>query len=317
MSLDPKEVIEKITRTDLEAGGLMTPEQAEKFIDLTVDQSKLLKMVRVHRTNRDSGEISKLQIGEPVTEDAALTPVAETVPGNIFDKVTFSVKKLRSALDLPKDVLEDNIEGENFQDTIMAAVAKRVGTDHELLAIMGDTEAYAADNTKTGRLLRTLDGWHKQTSTGVHIVDAAGQPVSRSLFSKAIRELPAQYKVDRSQLRFFVSPSVWQDYADALADRPTAGGDEALKGISEIRVFGVPLVEVPMIPENLGTSGNQTFVWLTIPANFIYVVRREFEVHWEFVPRRDVYENTTYSRIAVCIENKDAIVKIINVALAA
>ncbi len=315
--MEPREAIEKLTRENLAAGGLMTPEQAEKFIDLTVDQSKMLKMVRVHRATRHSGEFPKLQIGQPVTEDASLTPVEETVSGDIFDKVSFAVKKLRSALDLPKDVLEDNIERENFQDTIMGAIAKRVATDHELLCIMGDTTAYSADNTKLGRLLRTLDGWHKQTSTGVHIVDAEGQPVSRTLFSKAIRALPSQYKLDRSQLRFFVSPSVYQDYADQLADRPTAEGDRVLSGAGEIRVYGVPLAEIPMIPENLGATQSLTFVWLTIPANFVYVVLREFEVHWDFRPRKDAYENTTYSRIDCCIENKDAIVKIINVALAA
>lgn len=311
--MDPREVISKITAADLDAGGRMNPEQADRFIDLTVDQSKLLKMVRLHRATASSGEIDKLLIGEPVTEDAALSPVAETVPGSIFSKVTYTTRKLRTALDLPKDVLEDNIEGENFQDTIMAAVAKRVATDHELLAIMGDTEKYAADNTKLGRLLRTLDGWYKQTLTGCHYVDAEGAVVSRALFSQALRALPHQYKTDRSQLRFFVSPSVWQDYADQLADRPTSAGDQAASGAQPIRVYGVPLEEIPLIPENLGPSGDMTFIWLTIPANFIYVVQREFEVHWEFVPRRDVYENTCYSRIAVAIENKDAVVVIQNV----
>lgn len=317
------EPITKITTTDLKppvGAGYMLPEQATRFIDMTVDESVLLKMVRIHRTSRPQGEIDKLNLAEPVTEGAAeATDTGNLYPVNsITSKVEFTTKKVRSAFDLSKETLEDNIEGAGFRQTILQAFAKRIATDLEMLAIQGDKTKYAADTTALGRLLKVLDGWEVQTRSGVHLVDANGAIISKSLFSRALRAMPRKYLIAYNRLRWFASPSIYQDYVDQLTDRQTTLGDTALtQGNQEIRVFGIPLIRVPLIPENLGDTGNRTFVWLTFPENFIWVIQRAIEVNWFFNARKDSWENTTFTRIDALIENKDAVVRLDNLTLAA
>lgn len=314
--MDNQALINKITTTELSAGGLMLPEQFDRFVDLTIDESVMLKMVRVERRSKPRGEIDKLNIGQPVTESATENADTGNVYNPTFSKVEYTVKKVRSAFDLSTEALRENIEGENFRETLMNSFAKRIATDLELLAIQGDTVKYANDNTPLGRLLKRLDGWYVQTNTGCNYVDAGGAPVSKELFSKMIKALPTKYRQAYGDLRFFVSPTVYQDFVDTLSDRATALGDAALSGATPVTVYGIPVIPVPMIPENLGPNQNQTFIWLTFPKNFIMVIFREITVHWEFRPRKDAWENTTYTQVDFIIEDKEAIVRADNVGLA-
>jgi len=314
--VDNQKLIQKVTTDDLSAGGLMLPEQFDRFVDLTIDESVMLKMVRTERRTKPRGEIDKLNIGQPVTESAAENADTGNTYNPAFSKVEYTVKKVRSAFDLSTEALDENIEGENFRETIMNSFAKRISTDLELLAIQGDATTYASDNSVLGRLLKRLDGWYVQTNSGCHYVDAGGAPVSKELFSGMIKALPTKYRQAYSDLRFFVSPTVYQDFVDSLSERATALGDNALSGRAPVTVYGIPVVAVPMIPETLGASNDQTFIWLTFPKNFIMVIFREITVHWEFRPRKDAWENTTYTQVDFIIEDKDAIVRANNVGLA-
>jgi len=313
MTLTNKDLIEKVTSADLQAGGgYMSPEQANRFIDLTIDESVMLKMVRVHRATRPSGELDKLNIGAPVTEYAPEAQDTGNVYNATFGKVEWNVKKLRSAFNISSEALEDNIEGAGFQDTLVRAFAKRIATDLEMAAIQGDS-SITDSSDPVNRLLKSLDGWKKQTDTGAHYVDAAGGPISKDLFSAAIKAMPAKYLTRYNELRFFASPTIYQDYLDSLTDRQTTLGDTVLTQTGEVRVFGIPLVRVPLIPENLGETQDESFVWLTFPQNFIWVVFRDIKVNWFFNGRTDNWENTTYTRVDARIENLDAVVRINNI----
>jgi HK97 family phage major capsid protein len=310
-----------ITTTTLDGGGRLNQEQANAFIDLTVDSSTLLKMCRVLRRNNPKGEFDKLEFGDVVTEGA--DELEDT--GNVFEpthsKVEYSTKKLRSAIDISRESLEENIEGTGYRTTVMTSIGKRIGTDLELLAIQGDEEQYAAVATRRGRLLKRNDGWFKLGLDG-HTVDVQGGNVSKTVFSKMIRALPVQFKQNRAALRFFCSPSIVQDYRDQLANRETTLGDNSLTGAAPLTVFGVPIVEIPLIPEDLNSLneseswGDASFIWLTYPMNFVHVITRDIEVYFEFKPRKDGWESTTYTRTDDILENVNALVTGYNVRVA-
>jgi len=310
-----------ITTTTLDGGGRLNQEQANAFIDLTVDSSTLLKMCRVLRRSNPKGEFDKLLFGDVVTEGA--DELEDT--GNVFEpthsKVEYSTKKLRSAIDISRETLEENIEGTGYRSTVMTSLGTRIGTDLELLAIQGDETAYAAVNTRRGRLLRRNDGWFKQGLSG-HTVDVQGGTITKTIFSQLIRALPVQFKQNRAALRFFASPSIVQDYRDQLANRETTLGDNSLTGAGPLMVFGVPIVEIPLIPEDLNSLngsdvwGDASFIWLTYPQNFVHVITRDIEVYWEFKPRKDGWESTTYTRVDDIYENVDALVTGYNLRVA-
>lgn len=319
--MNNKDLLEKvIDTTALASGGQLLGDQAQKFLDLTVDVSKMLKMVRTMSKTIPHGEIDTINVGSPVTEKA--TENADT--GNIYDpsfgKIEYTCVKVRSAFNLTTEAYQDNIERKGLRQRTMTSFAKRISTDLEYLAIQGNTTLYTGSDV-ISRLLKTDNGWHQQTSTGCNYVDAAGAGISLALFNAMIKAMPARFKMSRAGLIFFVSPSAYQDYWDSLAGRLTGLGDYKIDGTPNqaIRAYGIPVVEIPLIPENLTISSpysiDGTFIWLTFPENFIWITLRMMDVYWEFQPRTDRWENTTYCQVDQIIEQKAAIVKANNVSI--
>lgn len=333
--MDRREMLKTILTTDMTGdtkGGLMLQEQADKFIDLTLDFTTMLKIVRDERKRRDKGELDLLNIGSVVTEGADEEPddpiwASEEVKPT-FSKLEWDTKKLRSIFNITTDTLLDNIESEaevfeqrgeepptDFREKLMAAYAKRISTDIELLAIQGDTSLAAT--SKLNRLLRHNQGWDKLTDTGCHYVNAGYTNVSVKMFSDMLKQMPSPYLKQINELRWFMGPLTYINWCELISRRLTQTGDDALKGMA-VAPFGIPAVMVPLIPEDKeSTVGTTTydalsFMWLTFPENFVHVFRRRIETYWEFKPRRDRWENTTYSETDTMVENFDAIVKAYN-----
>lgn len=335
---DVRELLKTITTSDMTGGtkgGLMLPEQADRFIDLTLDYSAMLKTVRNEKKTFAKGEVDTLNIGSVVSEGASeepALPVAGEEVEPTFGKIEYTMAKIRSLFDITTESLLDNVEAErrltdqqgglkgdapvgDFRETLMRAYAKRIATDLELLAIQGDTTKDTS--TKLNRLLRTNEGWDKLTKTGCHYVDAGYKYVTLKLFAKMVETMPAPYLTRINDLRWFVGVRTNIKWALEVASRETQLGDAAVKG-EAIAPLGIPIMMVPLIPENqsstVGTDvySNLTFIWLTFPENFIFCMRRMVETYWEFVPRRDKWENTTYSETDHMIENKNCIVKATN-----
>ena len=166
-----------MTTGDLNANS-MKREIADRFINQVIDESVLLKNVRVHRTDAAAGDISKLALSGPVTYKA--TEATETTdtrkPTNTV--VPYATKKTTSAIDISGELSEDNIEGPNGRNTILSCIVTQMGNDMEQLAIEGDDSI--SGSTDIEKLLKSNDGWKLLTAsgTGAHIVDAAGKKAS-------------------------------------------------------------------------------------------------------------------------------------------
>lgn len=245
-----EDVLEKTIETaDLASGGQLNPEQQDAFVVLVKKFSVLLPQVRFVRMDQPKMDIDKLHVGEPVT-----VAVAENTDPGIFQKAKFNkielvAKKVQSAWNISTETLQSNIEQDDFETTVMNAMVERIATDLELLAIQGDTTIVGTD--PFSQLLVRLNGWGKITD-GAHVLDAGGATISKSIFSAAKRRLPKQYKADPA-LRFMVSDAIATDWMDVTADRATASGDAALQG-SGIAPFGIPLVVINLIPDDLAVA---------------------------------------------------------------
>jgi HK97 family phage major capsid protein len=303
-------------------GGLLNAEQATAFLNLVNNVAVMSPLVRTEIKMNSTGEISKMDISEPVTEGATENTDTGRIFEPTFTKLTYAVRKLRSAYDITTESLEDSITGAaGLRATIVKGMSERIADDQELLRIQGNTTTYAATNTRTGRLLRVCDGWGVLSDSG-NIVDAAGAGLSRNLLSRGLRALPARYMGSRTKMRWWAAPAVCQDWVDTVAGRLTNAGDSALLGQGMYNgippAFGVPFVEVPHMPiTETYTSGSDSYtdasyMWLAVPTNFVIIIQRKIEVYWEFIPRRDSWEATIYTRQDMLIENVDALVKITN-----
>ena len=137
---------------------ILSRDQADRFIDMVVDYSILLKRVRVVRVNNKSGEINKLDLGSIVTEGAHTTSKASThVPNEKV--VSYDVTKYRSAFDLKSDFSEDNIERDRIRDKVLTMFTKQIAIDTEMAAIEGDDSLDTGDaQTAENNLLGPNDG---------------------------------------------------------------------------------------------------------------------------------------------------------------
>ena len=240
-----EEMIEKtIATSDLLTGGLLNPIQQTQFVTLVKKFSVLLPLSRFIRMPRPLMDIDKLWIGEPVTESVDEATDTGNLSRAKFQRIVLRAQKLRSAWNITTEVLQGNIEQNEFEQTIMNTMVERIATDLEDLHINGDTTT--AGTTPRDRLLRRLDGWDKQTEAA-HIVDAKGASIQKGLWSEMKRRMPKQYKNDPG-LRWLVGDAIATDWADVVSDRGTILGDAALQG-AEMSPLGTPMVRVPLIPD--------------------------------------------------------------------
>lgn len=299
-------------------GGL-SQDLAEQFIDLVVDESVLLKAVKVKKTNSSSGELSLIDVTGPVTRKATEDSTSTETRTVRNTKVPFVVVKTRSDFDITGEVDEDTIEGASGSATILNSLVKAIMNDMELLSIQGDDSLGGSDDLSS--LLKSNDGWNVKTTLadGAHIRSAGGARPSLVLLRRMLGDMPTKWRRNLNELRWIMSPNTVLDLIGEIEGRKTALGDEAVQGTPAIRIHGVPILEIPLMPENLSVSGTDstgTLIWLTNPKNFVVVIARELKIHQDYQPRAgDVTEISAFMRTDFVVEIPDAVVKATNVVL--
>jgi len=300
---------------------VLNRQQANRFIDLVVNTSVLLKKVRVVRVDHPKGDINKLDLGSIVTQGAGATTTATTrTPTERV--VEYDMEKYRSAFDIKTDFLEDNIEGANARDTLLNMFTKRIATDTEIAAIQGDEALSVGDlESDTNNLLGVNDGWLKLLDANVPAaqqVDAGGKAASKTLYYAMKRKIPTKYRVAMPDYVWLVSPAVKDKWMLDWSTRQTVGGDDVQATGMCPGPWGIPMLEVPLMPENLtyGTAGTDgTQIWLTPLQNLIYFVQRNITIEFDRRPRGDVWEVTVHFRCDFQVENPDLVVTAENVAI--
>jgi len=241
-----QEILEKaITTSVLAQGGALNDKQSEAFVRLVREATALLPMVRTVRMTQGTQETNKLNLGEPITRSGAENTDSGNDWSPKFNTVTLASKKITSSWNIPTETFQENIEQNNFEQTLMEMAARRIGQDVEILGIEGDETITATDPRSL--LLKANDGWALK-SESAHIIDANGANITKGLLMAALRRLPKQYKTNRANLRFFTSDAITEDWMEQNADRQTALGDRALEG-EVARPFGIPLISIPNIPD--------------------------------------------------------------------
>lgn len=312
-----------------DSGGLLKPAQSNRFLDFVIDQSVLMQNARVVRMRTPQMEIDKVSVGTRLlakateaTDTGANSPVT-------FSKVSISTVKLRLDWALSTESLEDNIEGASLEDHIAQIMARQTANDMDDLLING--------NTSSGNsLLKALDGFIKLAKANGHVVDEGGNNISRATYDRILRNMPTKYLQRRNELRFFSGSGLVQDTAFSIqnpnsATAATAGapapgstaGDASFfngsiranggAGATGLSPFGIPLVEIPLMPETVAgdyspTSGSHGYVELTFPNNRIIGIHRDITVYRQFKPKTDTIEYTQYMRVGSNIENEDSYV---------
>jgi len=306
------------------SGGLLQPAQSNRFLDFVIDQSVLMQNARIVRMRTPQMEIDKLSIGTRLLAKATEATDDGTNAAVTFSKVSLSTVKLRLDWAISTESLEDNIEGPSLEDHIAQVMARQTANDMDDLFINGNTSS-------NNGLLKALDGFIKLAKASGTVVDEAGNNISRATFDRILRNMPTKFLQRRNELRFFTGTGLVQDTIFSLSNpnsataatsgAPSPGsliGDAAFTqgsmrgnggaGSTGLSPFGIPLVEIPLTPENVsgdysGATGSHGHVELTFPNNRIIGIHRDITVYRQFKPKTDTIEYTQFMRVANNIEN--------------
>lgn len=300
-----RELLKKLQKGDIAVadlvsnGGLLNTEQTNKFIRVIIDAPTILNEVRTVQMNSPKLEINKIGFGTRIlkpapTSGTALAAVDRSKPTT--SKVTLDTTEVIAEVHIPYDVLEDNIERGNLEDTIMFQIAERTALDLEELLILGDTASGDA-------YLALKDGILKQAVS--HVVDFGNlpnQPINRAIWKAAHKAMPNKYIRNRDALRHYVSPDVETEYADTLAGRSTELGDNKIQFWTPNRGFGIPIKSAALMPD--------ANTILTFPKNIIWGVQRKIMVESDRDIRSRVIIVVLTLRIDCKFEEEDAVVKV-------
>jgi len=312
-------------------GGLLNPEQSARFLDYMFDATVIGKVARTVRMRADTTEIDRIGVGEKLMKLATEADDTAANSAVTFSKISLTTKKLRLDWELSTESLEDNIEGADLEDHIARLMATQAGNDIEDVVLNGNT-ALTGD-----ALYKSFDGIVKLAKANGRVVDnGAATGISRETFNKALKAMPRKYKQRRTDLRFLAGSNLIQDYLfnasnniqnvnpQDIASSIIRGDVAPLGGAAGYvapYAFGIPLVEVPLLPETQagdysGQTGSHGDVHLTFPNNVVIGVKRDVTVYRFFWPRKDSIEYTMYTRVGCQIEQADAWVVVKNVKVA-
>jgi hypothetical protein len=300
------------------AGGILAPEQAQRFIDYVWDATVLAKDGRRVTMRANTMEIEKVNVGERVIRAAAQGSPNYTNTGARFTKVELTTKKIRLDWEVATEALEDNIEGGALEDRLVRLMTNAFGNDIEDLAINGDGA--------TGDFLSIMSGFVKQTRGTVgnaaheYAATVANNEFTTSVMQGLLLAMPRKYRALKSNLKFYAGTDAFAGIvrnngtlADAISaafsDRTgsTQGNrQDYLDGAAQTfgnarvtRVLGVDVLEVPYYPAG--------YVDLTFPSNRVWGFQRDITVNREYKPKKDTIEYTVFVRFGLAWEELDAV----------
>lgn len=309
--LSNRTILEKadLALADLTAGGgILKPAQAQKFMRLLIKESVLMKLATVIPMGSPKQQISKIKFGSRILrpgQEATALPLADRAKPDL-SSVELDAQLFKAEVRLSDEVLEDSIERGELRQTIMEMMAEAISRDMEEILINGDT--VSADP-----FLAVMDGILKQATSNV--VDAAGTPISKTLLQSMLKTLPSEHLRDKKAMRFLTSVDADLDYRNTLADRATVAGDRLLESDTPVLHGGVPVQSIPLFPENLGATTDQTAVVLCNPKNVHVGIWRQIRLEAD----RDISEGTlkivATLRFDVKFAEEPGVAKAINVQL--
>ena len=291
-------------------GGRLLPAQAQKFIRILIEESVILKQGTVVPMKSHKQLIEKIRFGRRVLRagaEAIALPAAERVKPDL-SKVELDAQLFKAEIRLNNEVLEDSIERGQLRQTIMQMLAEAISRDMDEVIIRGDTAS--ADS-----FLAKLDGILKQATS--NIVDAQDRTATKTVFRDMIKSMPSPFLRNKKELRFYTSVDSELDYRDSLAERATIAGDKFLLEDTPVMYSGVPVMCVPLFPENLGPATNRSNIILSDPTNINIGIWREIQVETDKLISEGVLIIVATLRFDVKYAEETAVVRAINVRVGA
>lgn len=304
--MENAELIKKadLALSDLATAGKLNPEQTDRFIRVLIDQPTLLASTRTVAMGSPQMKINKIGFGSrilrPAVSATALSSGDRVKPD--LGQVQLDTKEVIAEINLPYDVIEDNIEKGNvntplqtgaggLHQTIVDLIAERAALDLEELAIRGDTgsgDSYLALN----------NGFLKLATANVTNV---GGVFNKDAAKAALKTMPVRYLRNRAALAHFVSTDNETEVRDQYGSRQTALGDQQVQGVLPVYLYGSQVKPLALMPGDQGLYCD--------PMNLIFGVQRNIQIEYTKDIRARTFVIVLTARVAFAIEEINAVTK--------
>jgi len=171
-------------------------EQADRFLDYVVDESVILKSSRVVRMNTPTKDIARIAITDDILfpQTRGDEPLDANDVEGTPDLITLTTQKCIGRIKIYDDELEDNIEGEAFEDHLMRMVAKKIANQLEKVSL------YSRKVANPTSLMQLFDGFLKRVEEEGNVVDVSDTSkftdryIDKGKLSVARKSIPTKFR---------------------------------------------------------------------------------------------------------------------------
>jgi len=287
--------------SDLTAGGRLQPDQLKQYIRVAIKKSVLMGMVRVTTIPTPEYNLPKMttmgEVMKPGVSGQALALAERSKVG--LGYVQLVSKMGKAEVDIPREVLEDQIERGAFKNSVMAYLGEHTSADLEKQLIKG--------NTSTGATawLKLQNGLIALTTSNT---SAAGNvDLDKDVLETLDEALPEEYD-EQPGMAYFTNRFARNKFRQSISDRTGGLSDAVVDGTAkkDLGWQDRPIKKIPLFPNDLGTGVDETRVLLLGPKNAIYAFYRKVTLDTEFAVRAQVYVIVLTLRSAIQYEHEPA-----------
>lgn len=282
-----------MTKSDF-GSSLLNAEQTDRFVRTVEIATPILQEARrIPMNESDKRDINRVAFQNRVFHDPNESQSAKTEEASTFTNQLNAVETM-GIVGIEDDALEDNIEEDDFEDTLMDLIGEQAGVDFEELYLQGDTAG-------TGDpYLQLTDGWLKLAAnqvTSSNYDETDPEAALQAAYDAVPYKYTSSRNSNRGDWRFYCDPLIEDNYRDVLRARGTGLGDEAQTSNNALRYKGYPVVDVGNMP-----SGELLF---TNPDNLAYGVRRQVRIEEDRMPKERQTDFVITARVDAHYEDEN------------
>lgn len=282
--------LKAITTTDV-GSSVLAREKRQNFVRAVSESTRILDNARRITMNSHTYDIDRVGFASRILRAATEGEEPSGESKTDFHTNTLESVEAIAIAGITDSTLEDNIEQENFEDTLIQLIGQRAGIDLEELFIQGDTDNGSDD------FLALTDGWLKKSANAITDADFDVTDVE-SLFDAMIGAVPKKYLRNRSEWTFYVHWDIEDAYRDVLRSRGTGLGDSAQTTAQGLAYKGISVQDSSNMPEGKA---------LLVPSsNLVYGIYRDVRIEPERSAKKRKTDFVTTLRVDCHYEDENA-----------
>lgn len=281
--------LKSIMTSDLGSSRLARSKQ-QQFVRTVSEATAILDAARRIDMTSHTHDIDRVGFASRI-----LGPAREGEASDQDSKPDFATNTLESVevmavAGITDSTLEDNIEREGFENTLLDLIADRTGIDLEELFLLGDKDS-------EDPFLSLTDGWLKKSANEITAEDFDPTDVE-DMFDAMISAVPKKYLRNRAEWTLWVHWDIEDAYRNVLRTRGTGLGDSAQTTAQTLAYKGFTIQDSANMPE--GTA------FLAPSSNLVYGIYRDIFIEPDRIPKARKTDFVTTLRVDCHFEDENA-----------